>query len=92
MLTSHNPSHSSVLNAAAKDAQSDIKQSDLSSMQWRGLQEVCDAEAKGREAVIADGVRDSLVNLGLILPDMYRQHRITEKAKGLLLKAAPESH
>lgn len=64
----------------------------LSSMQWKGLNEVRAAEMQGREAVIADGVRDSLVALQLILPDMERHHRITERAKSLFELAAPESY
>lgn len=64
----------------------------LSSMQWKGLYEVREAEEQSREAVIADGVRDSLVALQLILPDMDRYHRITEKAKSLFQQAAPDNH
>lgn len=84
-------------NSAGAQAQASQTQSwptdpvQLSSMQWKGLYEVRDAEAQGREAVIADGVRDSLVDLQLILPDMERYHRITEKAKSLFERAAPES-
>ncbi|MBL8505666.1 MAG: hypothetical protein JNJ51_04825 [Methylobacillus glycogenes] len=69
-----------------------VHQSQLSNMQWKGLLEVSAAERAGREAVIADGIRDSLVELELILPDMERHHRITEKAKSLLQQIPLESH
>ncbi|MCB5187498.1 hypothetical protein LG200_05690 [Methylobacillus caricis] len=56
----------------------------LTHLQLEALNEVRKAEQEGREAVIADGLRDFLVDHELILPDMNRHHRVTEKAKSLL--------
>ncbi|MPS49052.1 MULTISPECIES: hypothetical protein [Methylobacillus] len=60
---------------------------ELTSLQWKALNKVWKAEQEGMTAEIADGLRDFLVKAELILPDMEQHHRITEKARSMLVKS-----
>lgn len=59
---------------------------ELTPLQWKTLNKIWQAEQEGRAAEIADGLRDFLIKAELILPDMEQHHRITEKARSILVK------